>query len=170
MQKLDFICFPQSQNRKPWFLISLHVGLGLARTCNLALTSYSIALASTSYLRHFTWLKWGDNQHPPPSSHCPVGGVLMVKSDYETWVQTERSPVFTCCHMDLWLYCGSHLIIVISNNLTTSSSPGKIISCFFHLDSQFAHSATPWLPKAAYELSRECLWPLPMQSSLPAWL
>jgi hypothetical protein len=39
----------------------------------------------------------------------------MVRSDYKIWVQTEGSSVLTCCHIDLWLRCGSHLVIFISN-------------------------------------------------------
>jgi hypothetical protein len=49
----------------------------------------------------------------------------MIRSDSKTCVHTERSSVLTCCHTDLWLHCGSHLIIIISNNLTSSSSPRK---------------------------------------------
>jgi hypothetical protein len=52
--------------------------------------------------------------------------------------------------MDLWLYYGFHLIIVISNNLTSSSSPEKRVSCLFQLGCHYAHSGPPWLPKVAY--------------------
>ncbi len=76
----------------------------------------------------------------PPLFKLLSGRVFMVRSDYKTWVQIERSSVLTCCHMDLWLYCGYHLIIIISNNVTSSSSPGKRVSCLFQLFCHFAHS------------------------------
>ncbi len=76
----------------------------------------------------------------PFPSHCSVGGVLLVRSDYKTWAETERSLVFTCCHIDLCLHCSFHLIFVISNNLTSSSSTGK--------GSLTAWSALPTFPWA----------------------
>jgi hypothetical protein len=62
-----------------------------------------------SPLHFFTWLICVENQ-PTLSSHCPEGGVMMIRSDYKIWVQTEGSSVLTCCHTDLWLHCGSHCI------------------------------------------------------------
>ncbi len=55
-----------------------------------------------------------ENQTPIPSC-CSVGGVLMVRSDCKIWEQ-KKVPQFSLdWHTDLWLHCGSHLIIFISN-------------------------------------------------------
>ncbi len=93
----------------------------------------------------------------------------MIRPDCKTWVQTERSSVLTCCHTDLWLRCGSHLIIVIGNNLTSTSSPGKRVSCLFQLGCQFVHSivslaassclsAFPWVSSATtHKVQPTCL-------------
>jgi hypothetical protein len=105
---------------------------------------------------------------PPLSSHCPVRGVLMVRTDHKIWVQANGSSVLTCCCSNLWL-----TVVLASSpsatNLTSSSSPRKRVRCLFQLGCQFAYSIPPWLSKFAYQLSLECLWPLLTQYSHPNW-
>jgi hypothetical protein len=128
-------------------------------TSNPALTVCSVAL--TVYFLPI-----------PPSSHCSVGGVLMVRSDYKTWVQTERFSVLTCCHTDLWLQCSSHLIVVISNNLASSLSPRKKARCLFQLGCPFAYSNYNYLLgclKLLKVFPCPCLWATFMLSSLTTW-
>ncbi len=59
-----------------------------------------------------------------------VMGAKIIAAEKFTEEDTRYS-LLTCCHMDLRLYCFSHLIIVISNNATSSSSPRKRVSCLF---------------------------------------
>ncbi len=96
------------------------------KSWNSAQTVYSIVMIvdflPLSTLNLFTSLTWQENQ-PPPSSHCPIGGVLMVRSVYKTCMQIERSSLLTFCHMALRLHCGSHFIIFISNKYHLSTNP-----------------------------------------------
>ncbi len=105
-------------NRKPCLIIISY--MGLARTWNTAPTVYSFVLTVISCPppHHFTWLIWEEN--PPPF-------LLLCRRSFDgqirllNWVQTDRSSALICYRMDLWLHCGSHLIIIFSNNVTLTS-------------------------------------------------
>jgi hypothetical protein len=138
------ICFymssPDKNRQKTFIIISLYVGL--AKTWHPAMTIYSPLV--TVYPPPIFSPSWYERTPSPLSSHCPVGGVLMVRSDYKIWVQTQDSSVLTCCHM------GQLLTVVLTSssssatNLTSSSSPGKRVSCFFRLNCQFTYSLNHW--------------------------
>jgi hypothetical protein len=115
---------------------------------------------------------------PPPmavTTKCSVGWVLMVKSDYNYYNELSQKVLqFSLgCHMDLWLHCGSHLIIVIISLLHHPLRKSKVDSCFrlsfFLFSARFlgclelfsnSHLSVgepvhppAWLPWKPYELS-----------------
>ncbi len=91
---------------------------------------------------------------PPPSSHCPGGGVLMARSDYKFWVQTEGSSVLT------WPPHGSMASLWFE--LTWSSLPAWLA-----WEPSDLSGLEPGSPPLSFRLPLSVFGPLLMQSSLP---
>ncbi len=101
-------------------------------------------------------LIWGENR-PSLSSHCPVAGVLTVRSYYKLCVQRENPSVLILLPHGYVAHCGSHIILFISNKSHLFIIPGKKVSCLFELGCQFAHSITPLAVLSHLSASLECL-------------
>ncbi len=78
------------------------------------------------------FLGWDEARtSPPPPPYCSVGGVMMVRSDYNYWVQMKGSSVFTCWHMGLWLvWFSPHHLNLQYLNSSTSTEKEQVESFF----------------------------------------